>query len=176
MGSILLALLFNPNTLWTIAGLCALFALVYFTLGPTRALKLAGDIRLWFVAGLVMAVLAFAHAEERAKTLERKLDVAAQQQEADKQARDSQNRRAEQRETRRTQQERIRERIDAAPEGEKLDAALDAIAAENPDQGDQDVVLDRRTQKAEPAPVGGAAADERGADRLRKPADVVVVP
>ncbi|UTC28360.1 putative inner membrane spanin protein [Brevundimonas phage vB_BpoS-Gurke] len=176
MGSILLALLFNPGTLWTIAGLCGLFALIYFTLGPDRAFKLAGDIRLWFIAGLVMAVMAFAHTEDRAKALERKLDAAAQQQTADKQAQASQERRAAQRETRRTQQERIRERIDAAPEGEKLDAALDAIAAENPDHGDEDAVLDRRSQKAQPAPDGGAAADEPGADRVRKPSDVVVVP
>lgn len=165
MASILLALLLNPASLWTIAALCGLTALAWFTVGPAQVIKIASDIRTWFALALVLAIMAFAHAEKRSQALEDRLDAAIAQATADRDAQASLERRAEQRESRRRQDDRITERIDQAPAGQKHDAALDGIAAERPDyhgpQNDQDLAGD---------PAGPAA------DGMRKHPDGAVLP
>lgn len=177
MFSILLSLLLNPNSLWTIAALCGMAALLWFAVGPSVVIKIATDIRTWFVLALVLAVMAFAHSEQRAKALEAKIEAAVAQQKADVDAQKSQERRAAQREVRRNQSNRITERIEQAPVGEKHDAALDGIAAEDPDlHGAQDEALDQRAQ-AQSRQAGGAAVEPQPvADGLRKQPDGVVVP
>lgn len=177
MFSILLALLLNPASLWTVAAVCGAAALAWFTVGPALVIKVASDIRTWFILALVLALMAFAHAEKRNQALEEKLDTAIAQAKADTDAQKSQERRARQRETRRQQTDRIAERIEQAPPGQKHDAALDGIAAERPDyHGAQDEALDRRA-KAQARPTGGVpAGDQPVADGLRKQPDGVVVP
>ncbi|USN14218.1 putative inner membrane spanin component [Brevundimonas phage vB_BpoS-Papperlapapp] len=177
MFSILLALLLNPATLWTIAAVCAAVVALWFTVGPAFVIKIASDIRTWFILGLVLAVLAFAHSEKRADALEAQIAGAARQAQADQDAQKSQARRAAQRDVRRSQNDRITERIEQAPQGRKHDAALDGIAAERPDyHGAQDEALDRRAE-AQARPTGGApAGDQPAADGLRKQPDGVVVP
>ena len=176
MFSILLALLFNPASLWTIAAICGAVALAWFTIGPAFVIKIASDIRTWFVLGLVLAVMAFAHGEKRNQALEAKLDTAIAQATADDDAQKSQERRSRQRETRRVENDRITDRIEQAPEGHKHDAALDGIAAERPDyHGAQDEALDQRAQ-AQPQAGGPVAVVQPAADGLRKQPDGVVVP
>lgn len=176
MFSILLALVLNPASLWTIAALCGAAALAWFTLGPAVVIKIASDLRTWFILALVLAVMAFAHAEKRNQALEDKLDTALAQATADTDAQKSQERRARQRETRRQQDDRITARIEQAPAGQKHDAALDGIAAERPDyHGAQDEALDRRALAQ--AQTRRPAADVQPADDgMRKHPDGVVVP
>ena len=177
MFSILLALLFNPASLWTIAAIAGLVALLWVTAGQQFVLKIATDIRTWFVLGLILAVMAFAHSEKRANALEDKIEAAARQEQADEDAQQSQARRSRQRETRRIENDRINERIEQAPQGRKHDAALDGIAAERPDyHGAQDEALDQRAE-AQARQAGGAPAGvQPAADGLRKQPDGVVVP
>jgi hypothetical protein len=186
MFSILLGLIFNLNSLIAIAVMAGIAALIYVTLGPVRLMKIAADVRTWLVIFAVLAVMAFAHSEKRNDELEAKIDAAAQQQTADEDAQDSLERRATQRETRRRQDDRIRDAIGQAPPGQRHDAALDQIAAEqaarteplstpaSPTSGAQDEVLDQRAA-AQAAPDPGPV-DVPAADRVRKQPDVVVVP
>ena len=165
MGSILLGLLFNPNALLAYLGLAVVGVGIYFTLGPARLIKIAADIRVWFALALILAVLAFAHAEKRNNQLEAQIAQAAAQAQADGDAGAVTDTRQRQQEGRREQTNRIDAAIQAAPAGEAQDAALDAIAAERPDHhGTQheDPTL------ADPLPVA--------ADGLRKQPDGVVVP
>lgn len=166
MLSILLALLFNPASLWTLAALAGVVALLWATAGPQFVLKVAADIRTWFILGLILAVMAFAHSEKRANDLEAKIETAARQQQADEDAQESQARRSRQRETRRVENDRITERIEQAPQGQKHDAALDGIAAERPDYHGAQVEED----------LPGPADQQPAADGVRKQPDGVVVP
>lgn len=177
MFSILLALLFNPASLITVAAIVALGALLWITAGPAFVLKIATDIRTWFILGLILAVMAFAHSEKRANALEEQIAGAARQQQADEDAQESQARRSRQRETRRIENDRITERIEQAPQGQKHDAALDGIAAERPDyHGAQDEALDQRAQAQASDPGGRPAVQQPAADGVRKQPDGVVVP
>lgn len=165
MGSILLGLLFNPGALIAFAGLALVSAGIYFTLGRARLLKIATDIRTWFALALVLAVLAFAHAEKRNNALEAQIAAAVAQGQADRDAGGVTETRQRQQEDRREQTQRIDDAIQAAPAGEAQDAALDAIAAERPDyHGLQD--------EEDPARVDPGA----DADGMRKQPDGVVVP
>lgn len=177
MFSILLALILNPASLWTIVAVCGAVVLAWFTIGPAFVIKIASDIRTWFVLALVLAIMAFAHGEKRNRDLEAKLDTAIAQSTADKDAQTSLERRARQRETRRNQNDRIAERIEQAPVGRKHDAALDGIAAERPDyHGAQDEALDQRAQ-AQAAQAGSPpVVQQPAADGVRKQPDGVVVP
>lgn len=187
MFSILLGLIFNLNSLIAIAAMVGVALLIYTVFGPARLLKIAADVRTWLLIVVVLAVVAFAHSEKRADDLEAKLDTAIEQATADEDAQASLERRAAQRERRRVQDDRIGEAIDRAPPGQRLDAALDAIAAEQaakpataqtppaPIPGDpEDEVLDQHAAAqaaADPGPV-----DVPAAGRVRKQPDVVVVP
>lgn len=165
MGGILLGLLINPNALLAYLGLAVVAAGIYFTLGPARLLKIATDIRTWFVLALVLAVLAFAHSERRNDDLEAQIAAAAAQAQADRDAGAVTDTRQRQQEGRREQTNRIDAAIQAAPAGGAEDAALDAIAAERPDHhGLQD--------EEDPA----RADPDVAADGLRKQPDGVVVP
>ena len=165
MGSILLGLLFNPGALIAYAGLALVAVGIYSALGPACLLKIATDIRTWFALALVLAVLAFAHAEKRNNALEAQIATAVAQGQADRDAGAVTETRRRQQEGRRQQTQRIDDAIQAAPPGEAQDAALDAIAAERPDyHGLQD---EEDPARADP----GAAADG-----VRKQPDGVVVP
>lgn len=165
MGGILLGLLLNPGALIAYAGLALAAVGIYFTLGPGRLLKIALDLRTWFALALILAVLAFAHAEKRNNDLEAQIAAAAAQGQADRDAGAVIDTRRQQQEGRRQQTQRIDDAIQAAPQGEAQDAALDAIAAERPAyHGLQD---EEDPARADP----GAAADG-----VRKQPDGVVVP
>lgn len=86
MTSILLGLLFNPGALMAYAGFAVLAVGIYLTLGPARLLKIVGDLRTWFALALILALLAFAHAEKRADDLEAQVAAAAAQGQADRDA------------------------------------------------------------------------------------------
>lgn len=167
MGSILLALLFNPNSLLAYLGLAVVAAVIYFTLGLPRLLKIVTDIRVWFAVASVLLVLAFAHSEKRADALEAKVEAAAAQAQAQDDGITVTEIRIQQQEGRRAQTRRIDDAIAAAPGGEAHDAALDAIAAERPTHHG---TTDEPTADL-PDPVPGPADDG-----LRKPVDGVVEP
>jgi membrane protein implicated in regulation of membrane protease activity len=154
MLSLLFHLLFNPGALMGVLGIAAIAAGIYFTMGPLTLIKIATDIRTWFAIALVLAFLAFAHAEKRAETLEKKVDAAAQQHTSDVDATKTTQLRVEQKAKRQVQSTRLQEAITHAPPEQAEDALLDAIAQDHPDDH----------------------PSSRPADRLRKHPDGVVVP
>lgn len=186
MLSILLGLIFNFNSLIALAVMAGVAALIYTAFGPARLFKIAADVRTWLLVFGVLAAMAFAHEQKRNDELEAKLDTAIEQQRADADAQESLERRAEQRETRRRQDDRIRDAIDRAPTGQRHDAALDAIAAEQAlretppppiSNGAQDALLDERAALQAPTAAGDPGGDrDASSDGVRKQPDVVVVP
>lgn len=198
-ASILFHLLFNPFSGIGVGLLAVAAVAIWFIpgLGPAKLLKIAVDIRTWFVIALVLALLAFVHAEQRTDKLEKQIASATQQKVADTGAQQTVQLRTTQQTKRQAQATRLQASIQRAPPGQAQDAVLDAIAAEqgqhveaapvdppapvapppvSPPQPAQVPHASVQPPVVPPLPAAAAPGPQPPAGSLRKPIDGTLVP
>lgn len=130
---ILLHMLMTPYTLVAIGALVAIAVGLYFTVGPAALLKIVFDIRVWLAIAAVLAVLAFAHSEQQAADLNKRLDSMTQQNTATEDAGKTTAFRSDQKAKRAVQASHVQHVLDTAKPADVEDAVMDAIAAERGD-------------------------------------------
>jgi len=152
MLSILIHLILNPGFAIGIGIIAVAAAIIYFTMGPVQLLKIALDIRVWFIAAFFLVGLAYLHSEKRADDLEASLKQAATQQTATTDAGKTTDLRVQQKTKRQTQTTSHQASISNASPGQAEDDLLDAIAQ---DHGAPAVAPAQPVATAQPVPAGG---------------------
>jgi membrane protein implicated in regulation of membrane protease activity len=133
MFPIILHLLLNPGFLIGLVVIALIAAGIYFTMGPLTLLKVATDIRTWFILAFFLLVLAYAHTEQRADALEQDVKQSKTVQTATTDGAKTTELRVQQKTKRQTQSNHLQESISHAQPGQAQDDLLDAIAQDRPD-------------------------------------------